>query len=27
MKNRGDTLELKTDDGPYGEVLVYKLSF
>lgn len=26
MKNRGDTLELKTDDGLYGEFLVYKLT-
>lgn len=25
MKNRGDTLELKTDDGLYGEFLVHKL--
>jgi hypothetical protein len=27
MKKRGDTLELKTDDGLYGEVLTLKLSF
>jgi hypothetical protein len=26
MKNRGDTLELKTDDGLYGELLVQELS-
>ena len=27
MKNRSDILELKTDDGLYGEVLVHKLIY
>lgn len=26
MKNRGDTLELKTDDGLYGEFLIHELT-
>jgi hypothetical protein len=27
MKNKGDTLELKTNDGMYGEFLVHELTY